>query len=189
MTYPAEENVTFVEGRCQCGCGELTTIAPKTYSRTGIKKGMPFRYVRGHNTSRKPCASGHIEEDRGFGSPCWIWQGGIGGPGYGQLYIGGVSTYAHRYYYEQRHGSIPTGRELHHLCEIKTCCNPSHLVTLTRKDHIRLSKHTKLSPWKVRAIRRAREEAGLTYQQLGNAFGVSGNQARNVVKGKSWADV
>src|SRR3954470_14750772 len=35
-------------GRCQCGCGEPTSIAPATKTAFGHVKGEPLRFVRGH---------------------------------------------------------------------------------------------------------------------------------------------
>lgn len=36
-------------GLCQCGCGQPTTIAPKTNRAYGDVKGTPRRYRKGHN--------------------------------------------------------------------------------------------------------------------------------------------
>jgi hypothetical protein len=36
-------------GICECGCGQLTTIATKTYSRLGQVKGQPLRFVHNHH--------------------------------------------------------------------------------------------------------------------------------------------
>lgn len=37
---------------CACGCGLLTPISTKTYTRNGIIKGQPTKYIRGHATGR-----------------------------------------------------------------------------------------------------------------------------------------
>ncbi len=36
-------------GYCHCGCGQKTTIAPKTSARRNQKKGEPMRFLPGHN--------------------------------------------------------------------------------------------------------------------------------------------
>ena len=36
-------------GVCECGCGQQTYVAPRTYSRRGWFKGQPKRFVNGHN--------------------------------------------------------------------------------------------------------------------------------------------
>jgi hypothetical protein len=35
-------------GLCECGCGETTPLAKKTYARWGHVKGQPLRFVLGH---------------------------------------------------------------------------------------------------------------------------------------------
>jgi HNH endonuclease len=35
---------------CECGCGQPTRLAPRTYSRRGWVKGQPVRFVSGHNS-------------------------------------------------------------------------------------------------------------------------------------------
>lgn len=40
---------------CQCGCGGLTALAKRTNACFGHKKGMPLRFIRGHeNIGRTP---------------------------------------------------------------------------------------------------------------------------------------
>lgn len=42
---------------------------------------------------------------------------------------------AHRVVWEQTHGEIPEGHQIHHLCENKACVNVEHLVCLTPAEH------------------------------------------------------
>lgn len=35
-------------GYCQCGCGNQTTLAPRTRNSRGWIKGEPLRFIRGH---------------------------------------------------------------------------------------------------------------------------------------------
>lgn len=37
------------EGFCQCGCGQKTRMAPYNSKKRGWIKGVPFKYVHGHN--------------------------------------------------------------------------------------------------------------------------------------------
>jgi hypothetical protein len=39
--------------------------------------------------------------------------------------------------YEICHGKIPRGHVVRHLCDNRTCCNPSHLATGTHRDNMR----------------------------------------------------
>lgn len=38
----------MVAGLCECGCGQTTSIAPRTRSEAGWVKGQPLRFVSGH---------------------------------------------------------------------------------------------------------------------------------------------
>src|SRR4051812_42775600 len=57
-------------GRCQCGCGGATPIARKTNRARGHIKGQPTRCIPGH----KALGPIYTIEDRGYQTPCWIWQ-------------------------------------------------------------------------------------------------------------------
>lgn len=36
-------------GLCECGCGRVTTVSPKTSARAGIVKGEHRRFIKGHH--------------------------------------------------------------------------------------------------------------------------------------------
>src|SRR4249919_3856225 len=63
---------------------------------------------------------------------CIEWEGPTNGAGYGQV---DRRTSAHRHAYEQDHGAIPPGLDVHHTCENKLCINTNHMMLLTRKEH------------------------------------------------------
>ena len=42
---------------------------------------------------------------------------------------------AHRLMYESFCGPIEDGLEIHHWCENKRCCNPSHMLAVSRQRH------------------------------------------------------
>lgn len=94
-----------------------------------------MRFIRGHN-GRK--AVRYVEEDRGYESPCWIWQlVRHRKTGYGQVRDGDRKVYAHRQMYEQARGPVPPGLELDHLCRVHACVNPDHLEPVTRQENVR----------------------------------------------------
>lgn len=110
--------------RCGCGCGFPVR-------RQGC------RYVKGHAPTRRPLrvVVRWREEDRGYVTPCWVWQLGVDKRGYGKVTRGGVKLKAHRVAYEDAHGPIPAGHDVHHRCEVKLCVNPDHLEPLTPVQH------------------------------------------------------
>ena len=69
-------------------------------------------------------------------SGCWIWLGQCTVGGYGVLRYCQQSQFAHRFSYEQKHGSIPDGLTIDHLCRVTQCCNPDHLEAVTLRENI-----------------------------------------------------
>jgi len=71
---------------------------------------------------------------------CWTWRGSLAGGGYGQfsIKVGGTShsVRAHRIVYRIYNGSIDHSKDLHHICENKTCVNPSHLLEVDEATHM-----------------------------------------------------
>ena len=84
----------------------------------------------------KPTASERFDE---FLMPipntgCLIWIGTIDKYGYGQFRTDGRLMLAHRYAYWRHYGVIPKP-ELHHTCGVRACCEPSHLLAVTKAEH------------------------------------------------------
>lgn len=107
---------------CICGCGELAPRGRKL--------------IDGHRRRGKlRVAVRWVAEDRGFDTPCWIWQLSVDAHEYGRVTVRGRKLKAHRVAFEQAGGVIPPGYELHHRCEVKLCVNPAHLEPLTSEAH------------------------------------------------------
>jgi len=66
---------------------------------------------------------------------CIFHKGSIMSNGYGRIWQGDSHVPAHRIAYQKENGLIPQGFQIHHLCAIKLCINPQHLIALTRSDH------------------------------------------------------
>lgn len=47
----------------------------------------------------------------------------------------GVKVMYHRYVWENKHGSIPRGYEIDHICKNRACCNIEHLQMLKGTEH------------------------------------------------------
>jgi hypothetical protein len=80
-------------GLCQCGCGQHTPIAVRSYTCYGIKKGVHTRFVVGHSS-------------RTTGTGAW----------YKHAAINGVAVYDHVSIAELALGHpLPKGAEIHHV--------------------------------------------------------------------------
>lgn len=66
---------------------------------------------------------------------CWLWTGGTGRNGYGDVYFDGRMQKAHRIVYRIFKGPIPEGLVLDHLCRIRRCVNPDHLEPVTHREN------------------------------------------------------
>lgn len=73
---------------------------------------------------------------------CWIFTGPTCRKGYGRISVepgkGERGVAVHRLSYERMVGPIPEGHVVHHVCRVKRCVNPDHLVALTQQDHDRV---------------------------------------------------
>ena len=73
---------------------------------------------------------------------CWFWLGPKHTHGYGLTTIDGRTRYAHRVMYENAIGPIPSGLQIDHLCEEKSCVNPEHLEAVTPYENCVRSEGT-----------------------------------------------
>ncbi len=176
-------------GYCQCGCGEMTKIAPETSRKDGYLKGEPRRYVAGHNGLTSRVA--YVEQDMGHDTPCWIWQRGKSG-GYGT--IGG--RHAHAVYFEEHNGALLPGYHVHHLCPAKLCVNPEHLQALSHESHSRVTMlESGVNPGRVLTaddvleIRRLRREEKLTLFVIAGLYGKTPAAISKIVRRATWKHI
>jgi hypothetical protein len=163
-------------GLCKCGCGQRTNAPKWSNTKRGHVAGEPFDYIVGHNGRRYEDT--WLVDDRGFESPCWIWQGRKDRLGYGRLK---TKTVAHRWAYEQKHGPLSPKLHLDHLCEQPSCVNPDHLRPITPAEHKR--RHSKLTWEQVEEIRRATT----TQKEAAALYGVTEGHIGTIRRGESWA--
>jgi hypothetical protein len=69
---------------------------------------------------------------------CWRWKGSMqGGKPYGKISAAGKTRSVHRVAYEVfRDGKEIEGKQIHHTCLNKRCCNPWHMEAVTREEHV-----------------------------------------------------
>ena len=68
-------------------------------------------------------------------SGCWLWEGSFDSGGYGEVQHHGKRFKVHRYIYLTLVGPIPDGKQLDHLCRVRSCCNPAHLEAVTAREN------------------------------------------------------
>lgn len=156
---------------CACGCGRA--IRP------------PSRFVMGHH--QRKSGREYIQEDRGYDSPCWVWQLGKNKAGYSAATHKGRAVNAHRLYYERAKGPIPEGLQIDHLCRQKDCVNPEHLEAVSCGENLR--RASKLSPEDVRAIRGWAGVGGWSQGRIAKAWGIQQSTVSKLVRGERWQGV
>ena len=82
------------------------------------------------------CVETNPPEGSQITTPCLTFTGWKVPSGHGQIWDNGKLVYAHRVAFEHKHGPIPKGMVLMHLCDNPACCNPDHLTLGTQKDNI-----------------------------------------------------
>lgn len=85
--------------------------------------------IKGRNGDRPT----YIEDES---SGCWLCTGASQGDGYAML----NQRPAHRVAYETFFGKLSAGDQVHHLCYVRNCINPEHLVAVSRKDHNKIHR-------------------------------------------------
>jgi hypothetical protein len=72
-------------------------------------------------------------------STCWIYMGTTTHNGYGQVWVGTIrkNRPAHRVVWEAKHGPVPPGMVLDHLCRVRCCVNPAHLEPVSPLENLR----------------------------------------------------
>jgi len=130
---------------------------------------------------------------------CWIWTAGTRTNGYGQFYLHGADTQAHRTAWLIFKGPIPDGLYVCHHCDVRLCVNPAHLFLGTGTDNqldcsskgrCFLQRYPERSPTRKLTEAQVREIMSLKGQQsgcaLGRKFGVSDHSIYSIWNGSKW---
>ena len=99
----------------------------------------PITKMKVMRTGRPPTIHRWTIEDRGYETPCWIWQLAQMGQGYGCEWDRGRGrmVQAHILAFEREYGPTPPGLELDHLCRVRLCVNPDHLEAVSHAENVR----------------------------------------------------
>lgn len=77
------------------------------------------------------------EKTKALPSGCVEWTGAVIPNGYGHFTRQGRATVlAHRFAYELRHGAVPDGLVIDHLCGNRRCVNADHLEAVTTRENL-----------------------------------------------------
>lgn len=140
------------------------------------------------------------EIDRGYSTPCWVWNRAVDRSGYGHIHLGhGKMVQAHKAVWElEMERTVPPGHDLHHECEVKLCVRPDHLAPLTRGEHMRRDGRLQRlheaneRRWKnggTRGRDRDGGQAGGTDRQATGGLGEDGRSLRVLRRGDDEQDL
>lgn len=132
----------------------------------------------GGSLSPKAYGPDYVIEDRGYETPCWIWQKRLTrGYGTGSFTAIGIRTnWAHRAYFIAANGPVAEGEEVHHKCRVPSCVNPAHLERIGERAHDVVSflgdRAGGLTLDDVRAIRELGRTAGVRAKDVAEQYGI-----------------
>lgn len=140
-----------------------------------------------------------VETALGADGDCWLYAPEVNGSrGYPFVKYKGKQFGAHRGVYEAFYGlTLERDHIVDHVCGHKgskggklhrRCVNPNHLRVTSHAENVRAGEGTKVNPKIVREMRRLRG-IGWTYQAIGDKFGLTKVQSRNICLRIAWADV
>jgi hypothetical protein len=190
-------------GECQCGCGQLATLSPQNNKTAMVRKGDPYRWVKGHHKHglRKPLAPRFWAKVNKT-DKCWEWTGCKTGAGYGQIRVEGKSILAHRISWEMHHGHILGNMFVLHHCDNPSCVRPDHLFVGSNVDNVQdmISKGRKvtfrgdhvvsaqLTNDDAKRIRIEYQSGTSSARQIAKRYGVSHTTILGIVNNKRYVE-
>lgn len=186
------------DGRCKCGCGEITPLARKTDRQKSMIEGEHLEFCKHHkNRFLAEQAIDRRLEGEGFDidpiTGCWNWNGWLSKKGYGQLTPVGSTKLVHVVMWERSNGTVPPGRELDHVCRNRRCGNPAHLEPVTHAENVRRGSVPKINQEIADQIRELYIPGNGRYNRgnrraLELKFQVTANTILDIIKRRTWAN-
>lgn len=132
--------LALFEGKCECGCGGATTISDKTYTKQGIKKGEPRRFISGHQNRRFIKTHTESPEDGQFIHKGYVYVLCPDHPHRTQARYVKRS----RLVVEKTLGRYLTSKEqVHHINGVRSDDRPENLQVVTLSEHNRTHRKTR----------------------------------------------
>jgi hypothetical protein len=178
---------------CTCGCGTSTMgrWAPGHAMRdpeiaARATRGLRRRSFTDEEFLAATCGNSK-DEDRGFDTPCLIWQGKVDAKtGYPHAPHNGETSTRHRHVYEISWDvDLPRSVPVDHLCAQRACVRLDHLEAVAHAVNIRRGKSSPLDESDVRFIR----HSGWTAKRLGEKYNMHVGSIQNILAGRRWAGV
>jgi hypothetical protein len=130
--------VVAVSAPSRAGEPQLHALVNEFMSRVRAAGLVVYRHEEGRSARRDDAnaADRFWVKTRAAQNGCIEWIAGLGTSGYGRFCSRGKSMPAHRFAYLLRHGSIPSGYSIDHLCRNTRCVNPDHLEAVTHRENV-----------------------------------------------------
>lgn len=127
---------------------------------------------------------------------CWLWLASKNRWGYGNIKWQGKMERANRVAWMMPNYVIPDGMIICHSCDNTSCVNPKHLFLGTHQDNmtdkVKKGRHVslygedhpshKISDEDVKYIRERYAMGGITYREIGEQLGISGDHVGAIVR-------
>ncbi len=161
-----------------------------------LKYGSPLKGVRADTPAKRFWAK--VDKT----PTCWLWIGSITNSGYGRFsasYKNAGYDLAHRVSFEMHHRRLRPREIVMHICDVKLCVRPEHLVAGSHADNTQDAiqkgrfprgedtSRAKLTNQQVRDIRSEYAPRKNSLAMLGRKYGVSFQLISQIIHRKNWA--
>lgn len=178
LAITSERKGRCVVWLCRCDCGNESRVRS-----SHLKDGGTTTCGLSHKAPVAELFWSKVQKT----DKCWLWTAATNGDGYGLL---GGHACAHRVSWRLHKGEIPDGLQVLHHCDNPPCVNPKHLFLGTPADNakdkaVKGRGRTHISNEQVREIRALYDPNKMTYQKLGEMYGLHPKSVQRMVSGKS----